>query len=165
MLEWMILPLKRYADFSGRSRRREYWLFFLFNLIVSAVLLGPIYAAVISNAMSVAAAGGDLQSYETAAMAGFQFGDHPIASLLAVLGGLWALFTIIPNIAVNVRRLHDRDMSGWWYLGFIVCAAIPVVGLVVAIAYIVLMCLEGTKGPNRFGADPKSDARASDVFS
>jgi uncharacterized membrane protein YhaH (DUF805 family) len=162
MLEWMLMPLKRYADFKGRSRRKEYWSFFLLNLIVSAVLLGPIYSVFISNAMTTATS--DPGNFEAAAASGFQFADHPIATGLAAIGLLWTLFAIVPGIAVIVRRLHDRDMSGWWYLGFIVASIIPFVGFIGAIALLVLMCLEGTKGPNRFGDDPKG-VNSGEVFS
>lgn len=156
MLEWMLMPLKRYAEFSGRSRRKEFWSFFLLNLVVTMVLLGPIYASMISN----------MAAMQTGAMdpaATPEIGTVPMA--LGVLGGLWALGTLIPNIAVTVRRLHDRDMSGWWYLGFIVLSIIPLIGLIAAIAYLVIMALEGTKGANRFGPDPKGENLGSDVFS
>ncbi len=156
MLEWMLMPLKRYAEFSGRSRRKEFWSFFLLNLVVTGILLGPIYASMISNMAAMQAGSMD------AAAASPEIGTVPMA--LGVLGGLWALGTLIPNIAVTVRRLHDRDMSGWWYLGFIVLSIIPLIGFIAAIAYIVIMALEGTKGPNRFGADPKSENLGSDVF-
>ena len=159
MLEWMIMPLKRYADFSGRSRRKEFWSFALLNLIVSAVLLGPIYVSMIGSMAALQDGTLDPAAAEAAMATG------GITMVLAVLGGIWGLATLIPNIAVSVRRLHDRDMSGWWYLGFIVLAIIPLVGLVAAIAYLVLMFLEGTKGPNRFGPDPKNPAGTPEVFS
>ena len=159
MLEWMIMPLKRYADFSGRSRRKEFWSFALLNLIVSAVLLGPIYVSMIGSMAALQDGTLDPAAAEAAMAPG------GITMVLAVLGGIWGLATLIPNIAVSVRRLHDRDMSGWWYLGFIVLAIIPLVGLVAAIAYLVLMFLEGTKGPNRFGPDPKNPAGTPEVFS
>ncbi len=162
MLEWMLMPLRRYADFSGRSRRKEFWSFFLFNLIVQAVLLGPIYSVFIGNMATMATT--EPGNFEAAAASGFQFADHPIAAGLAALGVLWSLFTVVPNIALTVRRLHDRDMSGWWYLGMIVASIIPFVGFIAAIAFLVLMFLDGTKGPNRFGPDPKG-ANAGDVFS
>ena len=66
------------------------------------------------------------------------------------------LAVIIPGIAVQVRRFHDQDKSGW----FVLLALIPFVG---SIAVLVFMCLEGTKGPNRFGPDPKNPANA-EVF-
>jgi uncharacterized membrane protein YhaH (DUF805 family) len=59
---------------------------------------------------------------------------------------------IIPSIAVQVRRFHDQDKSGW----FVLLSLIPFLG---AIIVLVFMFIEGTKGPNRFGADPKDPAR------
>ncbi|MFM5949004.1 MAG: DUF805 domain-containing protein [Novosphingobium sp.] len=156
MLEWMLMPLKRYAEFSGRSRRKEFWSFFLLNLVVTGILLGPIYASMVSNIVAMQA--GTAEPGAAPEVGGLAMG-------LGVLGGLWALGTLIPNIALTVRRLHDRDMSGWWYLGFIVLSIIPLIGIIAAIAYLVLMCLEGTKGPNRFGPDPKGENLGSDVFS
>lgn len=163
MLEWMLMPLKRYADFSGRSRRKEFWLFQLLNLIVIAVFFGPIYRVMIGNMMAQATMGQD-GTFAGAASSGFQFGDHPIAVAFGAIGLIWVLFVFIPSLALIVRRLHDRDMSGWWYLGFVVLAMIPLVGLVASIAFLVVMCLDGTQGTNRFGADPKGGGTNPEVF-
>ena len=147
MLQWMVMPLRRYADFSGRSRRREYWSFFLLNLVVTGVLLGPLYAAMLASMAAVP----DRDPAALQAMA-----PGPVTMGLAVLGGLWALGTLIPNIAVTVRRFHDRAMSGWWYLGFILLAVVPFVGLVAIGVFLLLMALPGTRGENRYGPDPKA---------
>ncbi|MDZ3831226.1 MAG: DUF805 domain-containing protein [Sphingopyxis sp.] len=69
--------------------------------------------------------------------------------------GIFALATIIPSIAVAVRRLHDQDKSGWFYL----LSFIPYVG---GIILLVFMCIDGTRGPNRFGPDPKGGS--ADIF-
>lgn len=164
MLDWMLMPLRRYADFAGRSRRMEYWSFALLNFLVSAMLLGPIYWVVFRNAFATAQAAQD-GTFDASASSAFQFADHPVAMALAVLGGLWFLFAIIPGIAVAVRRLHDRDMSGWWYLGVIVASIIPLINIVASIGFLVLMFLPGTNGPNRFGPDPKGGGADPSVFS
>lgn len=80
-----------------------------------------------------------------------------------IVYALYVLASFIPSIAVTVRRLHDRDMSGWWYLGLIVAGFIPVIGFVGSIALFVFMLLPGTPGGNRFGDDPK-DPYAEEVF-
>jgi uncharacterized membrane protein YhaH (DUF805 family) len=149
-MEWMILPYKRYADFSGRSRRMEYWMFSLLGLIVAVVLVGLMFA------------GGDLAalSNPNAAAAEPSILFYIGVGLLAV----WGLGSLIPSIAVTVRRFHDRDMSGWWVLGFAVLGAIPLVGAIASIVQLVLMVLPGTPGPNRFGEDPLNPTSA-DVFS
>ena len=131
-MEWMLMPLRRYADFSGRSRRREYWMFFLFNLLISVAvwfLLAVLFVAGLS---------------ETAMMT--------IMMPVFALYGLAALALIIPGLAVTVRRLHDTDRSGWTIL----LGLIPLVG---PILLLVFYCTEGTPGPNRFGEDPKAGER------
>lgn len=154
MLEWMIMPLKRYADFKGRSRRKEFWSFFLLNMIVIIV----IYALIVAT-------GGGAAMMQSA----MDNPGNPMAVYGSLFGGiglllvLWGLATIVPNIAVAVRRLHDRDMSGWWYLGIFIGNFIPIVNIVAGIAFLVLMLLPGTPGPNRFGPDPK-DPTSSEVF-
>src|SRR5215213_11033512 len=87
-LSWYLEALKKYAVFSGRSRRTEYWYFVLFNLIVS-IVLGWI-DALLGTGGSYAGAG--------------------------VLSGIYGLAVLIPTLAVTVRRLHDIDRSGWWIL-------------------------------------------------
>lgn len=143
-MEWMLMPLKRYAQFSGRSRRKEFWMFFLLNMIVYLLVFGTFFA---TGGMTEAIRDANPQSGLDVYRGMF--------SGIGLIGMLWALVTFIPNIAVAVRRLHDRDMSGWWYLGFIVLSAIPLIGLLASIAFLVVMALEGTRGPNRFGPDPK----------
>ena len=151
-MEWMILPFKRYADFQGRSRRKEYWMFFLLNMILAVVLIGPFYFSFVGDLVTAGAGGG---SDEEAMAAAFESaGGLSLAGL--GLYALYALAALIPGIAVAVRRLHDRDMSGWWYLGMIVASLIPFLGFIASIAFIVLMVLPGTDGPNRFGPDPKN---------
>lgn len=152
MLEYMILPLKRYAEFSGRSRRMEYWSFMLFNFVIIMVL--AILAGVIGGATG---AFSQAESGDPSALFGFLFGGFGLVILL-----YW-LAILVPSIAVTVRRFHDRDMSGWWVLGFIVLGMIPFIGFVFSIAQIVIMFLPGTPGPNRFGADPK-DPTGAELF-
>ena len=149
-MDWMLLPFRRYADFSGRSRRMEFWMFSLLNLIVYAILVGVSFSGFPWAA---------ILAEDTDALASMPPMSGVTIAALALLG-IWALAIIIPSIAVTVRRLHDRDMSGWWYLGLIVLSLIPVVGFIASIAMLVLMVLPGTAGPNRFGNDPKDIGNA-----
>ena len=87
-MNWYLHVLKNYATFSGRARRKEYWIFFLFNVLIS---LGLGVIDVVAGTYSV--------EYET----GF-------------FSGLYSLLVLIPGIAVGVRRLHDTNRSGWWIL-------------------------------------------------
>lgn len=134
MKEWMLLPLRRYFEFSGRSRPREYWLFALFLFLCMLVL---------SIAEGVLGLGSSEEwfyrnGFNMRAGASHQGG---------VLVGLFALATLIPSIALTVRRLHDTDRSAWWLL----LAFIPLIG---QIWLLILMIIGGTRGPNRFGPDP-----------
>jgi uncharacterized membrane protein YhaH (DUF805 family) len=125
-MEWMLMPLKRYADFSGRSRRKEYWMFLL-GVFIAAILL-----SIVEGILGLSG------------MVGGVYGPLTTILLLGV---------IVPSIAVQVRRFHDQDKSGW----FVLLALIPFLG---GLAVLVFMCLEGTRGPNRFGPDPKDPATA-----
>ena len=71
------------------------------------------------------------------------------ASPLFILFIVFVLAMLVPSLAVQVRRFHDQDKSGW----FVLLGLIPYIG---GIVLIVFMCLEGTKGPNKFGPDPKN---------
>ncbi|WP_408586305.1 DUF805 domain-containing protein [Novosphingobium sp.] len=135
-MEWMLMPYQRYFDFSGRSRRKEYWMFVLLSVIVSMISLALMFAGGLQGEMADGSAPG----------ATFWLG-------VAILS-IWGLGSIIPSIAVQVRRFHDQDRSGWMILlGFI-----PYVG---GLIVLVFMCLEGTRGANRYGADPKDPSGAS----
>lgn len=132
VLEWMMLPYRRYAAFSGRSRRREYWLFVLFYFLVSAVV-----SAVFGKPVSQSG----------------PFGFHYGIWLEQGSPGYWvssvfSVLSLIPSLAVQVRRLHDIDRSGWWMLAWFV----PLLGWVVMLVF---LCLDGTAGANRYGNDPK----------
>jgi uncharacterized membrane protein YhaH (DUF805 family) len=151
-MKWMILPLRRYAEFSGRSRRLEFWMFALFTIICYLVVFAISSALGFSFTNVVASsAGGSVAFY------GSFFSGNGILFVI-----LWAAL-LLPTIAVSVRRLHDRDMSGWWYLPVIALAWVPLIGGLIGLAFLVVTLLRGTPGPNRFGPDPK-DPLAIDVF-
>ncbi len=144
-MHWMILPLKRYAEFSGRSRRMEYWMFQVFFFLALLALCIPLVLSIVLTE--------DLQKGSEA--------PGPLFWMSIALMVLFWLAMIIPGIAVTVRRLHDRDLSGWIYLGVIVCSFVPLVSFITGIAFLVLMFLPGTVGENSYGPDPKDPSRAS----
>ena len=137
-MEWMLMPLRRYADFSGRSRRKEYWMFALLQFII---------------VIAFVALGGILGAFSPDASGEMSFGGGLFLGLI----GLYALAVLVPSIAVQVRRFHDQDKSGW----FVLLGFIPYIG---GLVVLVFMCLEGTKGDNRFGGDPKMNENVKDVF-
>lgn len=79
---------KKYACFSGRARRQEYWLFVLFNFIASTILKFIAGALISMTGLAV----------------------------LAIIPLLYSLAVLIPGFAVSFRRLHDTGRSGWWWL-------------------------------------------------
>lgn len=138
-MNWMFLPYRRYAEFSGRSRRMEYWMFVLFNMLVSS---------------AIAIVFGQNQATQTTQV-GFQIGfSTNLTGTGGILQNLFGLVSFIPGLAVYIRRLHDSDRSGWWTL----LVFLPLFGW---IALLVFACLDGTRGPNRFGEDPKDPSQAS----
>ena len=145
--------MHRYADFQGRSRRMEYWMFQLLNVLITLV-----------GVVLLVASGFSLEQLMTME----ETGEFPDIGALGWVGlaiiVLWSLFVLIPNIAVVIRRLHDRDMSGWWYLGLVIAGIIPLVGWLASLALLVLMLLPGTDGENRFGPDPKGVGLASEIY-
>jgi uncharacterized membrane protein YhaH (DUF805 family) len=163
-MEYMFLPLKRYAEFSGRSRRMEYWMFFVFQFLIGLVFQFLLLAVGGSGVMM---AGGD----PTAVAA---TGGAIMIVLLLMLVVQLAL--LIPSLAVTVRRLHDTNRSGWWILGPVAgyvlafagagmeSNAVSLIGLLVilglGITLLVFMFLDGTPGPNRYGEDPKGRGAA-----
>lgn len=146
----MLLPFRRYAEFSGRSRRKEFWWFAVFNMIAYGIMTVILFGSAASMATLTQAS-----SDPAVVVKALFFSGSGL--LLAAYG----LVVLIPGIAVTVRRLHDRDMSGWWYLGFIALSFIPLVGALASLALFVITLLPGTMGPNRFGADPKDPTGAA----
>ncbi|MGY4396546.1 uncharacterized membrane protein YhaH (DUF805 family) [Sphingomonas sp. UYAg733] len=172
-MEWMILPLKKYFQFSGRSRRKEYWMWVLFVFVVYVVLSIIDSALGLGGRSSFGPSGGANPYGSGAGVGAFVSGG--------VLASIFALATLVPGVAVSVRRLHDIDRTGWWILApvlpYLLGAILLVagamggggalailggiamfVGFVTAIVLLVWYCMNGTKGPNRFGEDPKEDS-------
>jgi len=87
-MEWFLVAWMRAADFTGRSRRREYWYFQLFNGLVFILLLvfGILYQKT----------GGSLQS-------------------MVIPCSVYSLMSFLPSLSCTIRRLHDTGRSGWWY--------------------------------------------------
>ena len=105
-----------YVTFGGRATRSEYWYWVLFVTVASLVALG-IDAGVLGFSPT---------------------GFSPISSI-------FDLVTLLPSIALAVRRLHDMDRTGWWLL-------ITFTGIG-SIVLIIWFCFRGTVGANRFGPD------------
>lgn len=124
------LSVIRNFSFEGRARRAEFWWFVLFSIIIGIAL--NFVSTMVGLTIPI------MTDPYTGAAVGYP-----------ILGLVYSLATLIQSLALSVRRLHDRNMSGWWIL----IAFIPLIGgLVLLVFYI----LPGTQGDNKFGPDPKA---------
>ena len=107
MIEWYKMAFTKYAEFSGRSTRNEYWWFVLCNILVTIALYSiVIFAAIIDFA--------------------------PLAFIAGLMIFVYMFAAIIPSVAVLVRRLHDVGKSGWFYF----ITLIPLVGGIVLLVFL-----------------------------
>jgi uncharacterized membrane protein YhaH (DUF805 family) len=115
-MNWFIDCItKNYANFNGRARRKEYWMYFLFNLLLVGIALNLI--TVILGSIS-----------------------HSLLSVMTFVQFIVSIALVIPGLAVTVRRLHDIDKSGWWIL----IGVIPIIGAIVLFVFACLDSTPGS---------------------
>lgn len=119
-----------YTNFKGRARRSEYWFIQLF-LIATNIAVAVIDLALMN---------GDVQRFIANGGGG-------------IVGLIWILATIVPALAVLIRRLHDTNRSGWWAL----IGLVPVAGAIVLLVFTVE---DSNKGVNKYGASPKESSNS-----
>jgi uncharacterized membrane protein YhaH (DUF805 family) len=119
-----------YANFKGRARRSEYWFIQLFLVLTNIAVA----------AIDLALMNGDVDRFIANGGGG-------------IVGLIWILATIVPAIAVLIRRLHDTNRKGWWAL----IGLVPVAGAIVLLVFTVE---DSSKGANTYGAPPK-ESKAS----
>ena len=132
---------RRYFDFSSRSSRSEFWWFFLF-----CVLLYLLTFSLTINEL------GQLDENNP---------EDFLSKALTSWFGLAFIFTLIPSISVSVRRFHDINMSGWWYVALQIAPSIlaqfiflfSFISFITLLVYLYFMCAEGG-GDNQYGANP-----------
>lgn len=118
----------RFADFKGRSRRSEYWYVQLFLVVTNLAVAG----------IDLALMDGDLDRFIANGGGG-------------IVGLIWIFATIVPALAVLIRRLHDTGRTGWWALvGFV-----PFVGAIVLLVFTVS---DSSNGENKYGTSPKASS-------
>lgn len=132
----------KFANFSGRARRKEFWSVALFAGIIDVVLyilIGVGFAQI---------GGGNFADPSQMVMA---MGSSP---LILIGGGLLILFgliSILPGIGLLVRRLHDLGQTGWIALVVIIVSVIPYIGFLGSIAILVIGLIKGQPGENKYG--------------
>jgi uncharacterized membrane protein YhaH (DUF805 family) len=141
-MSWLVGSLKKYADFNGRARRSEFWIFATFFV---AVLLAANYIDALDGKRV------------------------PVAAGMGVLELSASLLLLLPFLSAGARRLHDTNRSGWWmlllyapYLGWIAARGnadaelLTLGGVFVGfVALVILLCLPGDPMENRFGPNPR----------
>ena len=118
--EWYIKCVTTdYFKFQGRARRKEYWMFTLFSFIIYMIL--------------------------------FIFFEKIMSSPdgYTITGAIYSLAVFLPTLGVSVRRLHDINRSGWWFL----LSFIPLIG---GLILLIFMVLDSTPGDNNYGENPKA---------
>lgn len=136
---WLLRPWYRAYDFAGRSPRREFWLFVLQFCVLLAI---PALVWVVGNASTG------------------NGGSPGVAALFVVMAGLFLLVSLVPGLAVAVRRLHDHGKPGILLL----LGLVPVVGWIVILVWTLM---PGTAGENIYGPDPHDwdmDESVSEMF-
>jgi len=137
-IEFMIMPLRRFAQFNGRSTRSEFW-WFQVAWLIGIFVLGFVFGMLAED-------------------------DNPVSWIVWACIVLFILGMIVPGLAVTVRRLHDRNMSGLWLIPFLVVGIIPELNSLALVAFWIVMALPGTTGDNRFGPDPLQNSPTDQSF-
>jgi uncharacterized membrane protein YhaH (DUF805 family) len=114
-MDWYLSVLKKYTQFSGRSRRKEYWMFSLISFLF-IIALGLI---------------------------------EGLLGIDGFLRAIYSLAVLVPSLAVVVRRLHDTNRNGWWFL----IGLVPIVGIFVLLYFLVQ---DSQAESNQYGENPKS---------
>ena len=122
-----------FLSFEGRERRQNFWIGVIILWVVQSVLYSFTFGAMFS----------------AAALRGNPAAIFDTLSGSSLFGGLVFLALLWPSLAIQVKRWHDPDKSGW----FVLINLIPIVGFF----WTLIECgfLDGTHGPNRFGPSPK----------
>ncbi len=135
---------RRYFDFSGRSSRSEFWWFFLF-----CILLYMLAFSLTINEI------GELNPTNP---------EEFLSKALTSWFGIAVILTLIPSISVSVRRFHDINKSGWWYVALQIAPSIlaqflfifSFISFMALFAYLYFMCAEGGE-ENQYGTNPLRD--------
>jgi len=118
------LGFSRYADFNGRSSRAEFWWWILF------VWIGSIVGVIIDLGAGLTVSG------------------------IGIVGSLWSLAMLLPNMAITARRLHDTNRTGWWQLGIYLGSLLILPLLVFGVLIFIWVLKKGDEGDNSHGPDP-----------
>jgi uncharacterized membrane protein YhaH (DUF805 family)/ribosomal protein L32 len=132
---WFLQAIKKYADFTGRARRKEYWMFGLVNFLVNMV---------IALLLIIKGLKPDYMFYSDEMLLGILLKSIG----LLIFSIIFNFAMVIPGLSVSVRRLHDTNRSGWWLL----INLVPIIG---SIFFFLFTIEDSTPGENIYGPNPK----------
>jgi uncharacterized membrane protein YhaH (DUF805 family) len=121
------LFFKNYTEFTGRSSRSSFWWWQLFDWVLISTIVQVVDVTLHSSEVT-------------------DWFYHP--DIGGVTSLLWFVVTLVPCIALTVRRLHDTNRSGWWLL-----LSVTVIGI---IPLIIWFCSSGNRKKNTYGADKEA---------
>ncbi len=124
-MHWYLTVLKNYAVFKGRARRKEFWFFILIDTVIYTLLS---IVDIVSDVII--------------------YGEWSSETSVGFASTCYVLLTLIPRIALTVRRLHDTGKSGFWLFSLLV----PPVGIIVLFVF---SLLDSDSGDNKYGQNPK----------
>lgn len=130
-----------YANFTGRARRREYWMFTLVNTIISFLLYLLVAVFAIPSLLASQDSGN----------------ITPTPLILLGIYMIYILAILVPGLAISVRRLHDAGYSGWMFL----VTFVPIIG---SIGLLVLMVQDSKPGDNKWGPNPEGLSEVRPAF-
>lgn len=128
--EAIAICLSKYADFTGRACRAEYWYWGLLMFLSFIAYWG------LANISM-----GNIIAYSY---------DEKTFVTVTIIYWIWCLGMLLPSLAVTIRRLHDIGKSGWWYF----ITLIPIIG---GIILLIWMCQDGEQNANKYGMNPKRE--------
>lgn len=150
-MQWMLLPLQRYAQFSGRAPRAEYWWFVLFSVLVS--IPSAIIDAVIGLDITGALVSLGLLC-PTLAVSVRRLHDLDRSGWWAALPSVSILLALVFGMIDGPAKLRDGNVS----IAGVLCVIAIGTALLCTALLLVWYCTRGTAGPNRYGDDPLAEA-------
>ena len=165
--EWMLLPLRRYAEFSGRSPRAEYWWFFLFSILISipagiidAIIGSQIAGGLLSLGLFLPSLAVGVRRLHDLDRTGWWI-LAPLAVVVPTIAGAG----VFGGLGAIGGLLGSKGAAGAGLGGAVLVIGLGMLaGLAVSILLLVWYCTRGTQGPNRYGPDPLGPAENPTLY-
>ena len=124
-MKYYFKAIQNYSNFADRTTRTEFWVYALINIVF---IYTPILISMFIEMIGINVSGLDM--------------------VLGIVILIYGLASLVPTIAITIRRLHDSDNNGLWIL----VSLIPYIG---GIILLIFCLLPGTKDDNKYGSNPR----------